>query len=923
MASRLLRNDAVPSEHDRHAREQDAGSANSSAIRATEDVLSGRQACSKDRGFVFQQPPSTGLPGLDEVLQGLRPGDNVVWMIEDVQDYAPLIVPYCQEARRSGMPPVYFHFARHVALLEPSNCGRFETIDPEGGFDQFVGRVLQVIEQVGTNGCFIFDCLSDLAADWFSDRMLGNFFMIVCPYLHRLGATAYFALMRQHHSMHATEPISDTANVVLEVFRSKDRLFIQPVKVEHRHSPTMYMLHFWGGDTFAPVTSSSTIAEVLSTAPKPWLEFTFRRVGIWGQTFQDAQATVEALKTGVSVDAAVQDELFGRLLRMMLTHEPRFERLAKQYFDLPQLVEIIGRMIGTGMIGGKSLGMLLARAILKASGPEWSRLLESHDSFYIGSDVFYTYLVQNDCWWLRRMDTDFESYLSRAAQVRERILAGGFPKYIVDQFEEMLDYFGQSPLIVRSSSLLEDSYGNAFSGKYDSVFLANQGAPEERLQAFLDAVRTVYASTMNEPSLTYRQYRNVLDRDEQMALLIQRVSGEMHGQLFFPQAAGVGFSFNPFVWQQDIDPEAGVLRLVLGLGTRAVDRTDDDYTRLVALNKPLRQPGNGSPQLNFSQRRVDVLDLAGNKLATRTAEEVTALLPPALQPLFVGTTASGQGGGAPDMLTFEGLLSHTGFAPSMKELCRLLEEAYEYPVDVEFTVNFTSDHEFRLNLLQCRPFQVKIEGEVHQVRLPDRLPPERVILETHGPIIGHSRDSVIDSLLYVRPEAYSELSMSDRYSLGRLIGRVVHILGAGERAQRIMLVGPGRWGTSMPSLGLPVTFNEIRKASVICELAMMHGGLVPDVSLGTHFFNDIVELDMLYLAIAPGRRGYTLNEQLVLDRRNQLAGLLPEADRWSGVLQLVDSGSWDEPGSIVLNVDSLRQHAVCHWRSGSSSQPAS
>ena len=198
------------------------------------------------------------------------------------------------------------------------------------------------------------------------------------------------------------------------------------------------------------------------------------------------------------------------------------------------------RMVGTGLIGGKTLGMLLGRAILRKAGASWSERLESHDSFFVGSDVFYTYLVQNGCWWLRRRHKDFEVVLQRAEEARQKILAGSFPDYIQQQFLEMLEYFGQSPLIVRSSSLLEDNYGNAFSGKYESVFLANQGTPQERLQALMRAVRTVYASAMSEEGLNYRLHHRLLDRDEQMALLVQRVSGEQHGSLFFPQTAGVG-----------------------------------------------------------------------------------------------------------------------------------------------------------------------------------------------------------------------------------------------------------------------------------------------------------------------------------------------------------------------------------------------
>ena len=169
---------------------------------------------------------------------------------------------------------------------------------------------------------------------------------------------------------------------------------------------------------------------------------------------------------------------------------------------------------------------------------------------------------------------------------------------------KMLEYFGQSPIIVRSSSLLEDAYGNAFSGKYESVFCANQGTPQDRLENFLNAIRKVYTSTLSEEALAYRAHWGLLDRDEQMAILVQRVSGSVYEDQFFPQIAGVGVSYNPYVWNSEIDPEAGMIRLVFGLGTRAVDRIDDDYTRIVALNAPSRRPEASSEDVRkFSQKK--------------------------------------------------------------------------------------------------------------------------------------------------------------------------------------------------------------------------------------------------------------------------------------------------------------------------------
>mgnify|MGYP000915259591 CR=1 FL=1 len=223
--------------------------------------------------------------------------------------------------------------------------------------------------------------------------------------------------------------------------------------------------------------------------------------------------------------------MFRKLLRMAFTRDEKLAKLAERHLRLEDLIAIKKRMIGTGLIGGKSAGMLLARKILVNHDRSWAGRLEEHDSFFIGSDFFYNYLVENNCWSVLRKQRHPETVLEGADEARKKILSGRFPGDIVDQFREMLDYFGQSPIIVRSSSLLEDNYGNAFSGKYESVFCANQGTPDQRLEDFVAAVRAIYASTMSREALEYRIHWGLLDSDEQMALLVQRVSGEIRGAL--------------------------------------------------------------------------------------------------------------------------------------------------------------------------------------------------------------------------------------------------------------------------------------------------------------------------------------------------------------------------------------------------------
>lgn len=848
---------------------------------------------------------STGLPGLDRTLQGLQAGDNVVWQVETVDEYLPFVLPYWEECLRQRRKLVYFRFARHRELIKDTRGALCVRLRPEDGFERFVGEMLDVIEAQGLAACYVFDWLSDLAVDWYSDRMLGNFFRITCPYLYDLKTIAYFGLRKDQHSFHATDPIHNTAQVILEVHRKRDQLYVHPQKVWQRYTPTLYMIHAWENNDFRPVTNSAQITDILATVPQPWLDFSVHRLGVWTRTFRQAQATLNAVRNGKK-SATEADAFFQRIVKMQMTRDERFVSLVRKYFDLGDMIEIMKRMIGTGLIGGKSLGMLLARAILKKASPALAEKLEGHDSFFIGSDVFYTYLVQNGCWWLRRRQKDYDLLLKNAEEARQKMLTGTFPDFIEDQFAEMLQYFGQSPIIVRSSSLLEDNYGNAFSGKYESVFCANQGSPPERLQAFMSAVRTVYASTMSPDGLDYRRHHGLLEQDEQMALLVQRVSGEMYGETYFPQLAGVGFSFNPFVWHEDIDPNAGMLRLVFGLGTRAVDRTDDDYTRLVALNAPLKRPeGKSGDARAFTQRRADILDLRANRLVARDFRDLAGVLPPSLLELLAE-----QGGSGPNdwVLNFDELLGRTELAQDLRQMLQILQEAYDYPVDTEFTINFLPDGRYRINLLQCRPFQVKIKGEGSRVRIPSHVRPENTVLESAGPIIGHSVATGIDRLIYVVPSVYSQMSMSQRYSVARAIGRLTHLERSGL-PPTIMLIGPGRWGTSMPSLGVPVSFAEINTVAIICELALMHEGLIPDISLGTHFFNDLVEMDMLYLAVSPGKPGHHLNENIILRCPNRLTDLLPSvADLAPAIWVIEQHGA----PPFYLNVDARTQKGLCY-----------
>ncbi len=839
---------------------------------------------------------TTGVPGLDAVLHGIEPGDNIVWEIDDIADYQALVGPYAAAAQANERHLVYFRFAEHPALLPESMAVERHDLNPAAGFEAFVRRVHEVIQRAGRGTMYVFDCLSHLARTWSSDQSLGNFFTLTCPRLWHLETVTYFGLYRDRHSAYALDPIRGTTQFMLDVFRLDERLYIRPVKVQHRSLDVMNTIHVRSGEVFLPVKDSAVLAQVLSRTQWPRLQ-SDRRIGYWRRLFHEAQTVADECRDGRCPQER-REEMLRQMRWALRVHRSGIAPLVERFLTLEDFLAIRDRMIGIGSVGGKTLGMLVARAIIRENDPDLASRLEVHDSFFVGAEVFITFLVQNDVWWLREQQKNPESFLKDLDKGRRRILEGKFPEAILEQFEGMLDYFGESPYIVRSSSILEDARGNAFSGKYESVFVANRGSREKRKQALLHAVRRVYASVLDEEALRYRKRRGLLDSEERMALLIMRVSGAAHGKYYYPQAAGVGLSFNPFAWHKDIDPQAGILRLVFGLGTRAVDRCDDDYTRLVALNALTRRPEADFDELcEHSQRRMDCLDLQESKFVSLPFQEVLAEQPEFPLDLYLTHTTEGF-----PLITFDRLLTETAVARDLRCLLQILESAYEHPVDIEFTVNFLVDGSYRIHLLQCRTFQIRREiGGISPTLLKTRT----TLLAAHSAVIGVSREQPLSRIVYIVTEKYASLPERDRYAVARLIGQINRLHPADDRG--LMLIGPGRWGTRSPSMGIPVSFTEISHASVVCEVVAMHESLIPDVSLGTHFFNDLVEHDMLYIAYFPKKAGNSIDDGWFRKVPSQLLKLEPSAARLSEVVRVIDCGDAGQP--VWLRADATAQEA--------------
>ena len=797
---------------------------------------------------------STGLEHLDNVLDSLRIGDNVVWRVDEISDYQALVNPFVMSALAAQRQIIYLRFGQHPPLVQPCEHVKIVDVDAYRGFEPFTRQIYQLITDYGRGAFYVFDCLSDLLSVWATDLMVGYFFKVICPYLYELDTVAYFAILSQRHSLATVGRIRATTQVLIDIHRTGPQCYVQPIKVWGRSSPTMFLPHIQKEDTFLPVINSSDATLLQKTLHQRQAQMQKRQLDYWDRLFWEAGELIETQAQGERAEV-----LLDRLLRVLLGQDEVLQTIARQYFSLRDLLDIRSRMIGTGHIGGKAAGMLLARKILlQHDGLTWSRYLEPHDSFYLGADVYYAYIVHNG-WWREFMLQKTETgYFTQAQFLEQAMLEGELPPEVGAELERMLDYYGQYPLLVRSSSLLEDGFGNAFAGKYESLFCVNQGSPNKRLAHLQAAIKRVFASTMSEDALAYRQQRGLAHHEEPMALLLQRVSGRYHAHYYMPDAAGVGISRNTFAWEPSMRPDAGMVRLVMGLGTRAVDRIEGDHACVVALDQPHKRPfATRSDAMQFSQHDVDVLNIRSNQLESiplRRLQQVVDDLPLAWcgEPQRSVQDITSQRAQAPQPtlwhVNFTPLLQRTPFVDLLQQLLKTLERTYNYPVDVEFTLHLQADGEPLINLVQCRPLQTL--GESLCVEVPTAVPPQQVFFQSQGDFMGGSIDQPLDRVIFVDPQQYSRLSTPQRFELARCIGRLNRATGSRE-ACPTLLVGPGRWGTTTPELGVPIRFADISKVMALVEVAAMGNGMVPDLSFGSHFFQDLVESRIAYVALFP------------------------------------------------------------------------
>ncbi len=608
------------------------------------------------------------------------------------------------------------------------------------------------------------------------------------------------------------------------------------------------------------------------------------------------------------------------LLRRFFTDQTEFISIAKDFVEIKDFYELTDKIIlpskSYGKLGGKSAGMFLASKIIakRARESELFKNIRIPKTWFIPSDGILHFLHYNELEEvIEQKYKEIEEIRREYPHIVQIFKNSDFSPDFINGVSVALDDFGEKPLVVRSSSLLEDKFGAAFSGKYKSLFLANQGSKNERLTALLDAISEVYASTFGPDPIEYRAERNLLDFHEEMGIMIQEVVGVKVGKYYLPSYAGVAFSNNEFRWSPRIKREDGLVRLVPGLGTRAVDRFIDDYPILIAPGQPnLRVNVSLHDKMKYTPQNIDVINLESNEFESQKVEQVikeTGSDYPNIrnlisiikdnhitQPFGFNTDYENDH----VIVTFEGLFQNGSFISQIKELLNTLQRGTQNPVDIEFASDGKDFY-----ILQCRS-QTKSK-EIQPDPIPRDIPAKKIIF-TANKYVSNGKVPEISHIVYVDPKSYYNLSSREELvEVGRAVSKLNKILPK----RKFILIGPGRWGSRGDiKLGVNVTYSDINNTAMLIEVAKQIGNYTPDLSFGTHFFQDLVEASIRYLPLYPDDDGTVFNEVFFRKSNNILEHLLPEYKHLDETVKVIDVTAVTDGNILKVLINAELEEAV-------------
>ncbi|MFH0899197.1 MAG: PEP/pyruvate-binding domain-containing protein [Pseudomonadota bacterium] len=512
--------------------------------------------------------------------------------------------------------------------------------------------------------------------------------------------------------------------------------------------------------------------------------------------------------------------------------------------------------LGSGSVGGKARGLAFVGSLLAREGlvdrfP--GLLIRTPRTVAVGTDEFDRFVEANDI----DRDADSETVLQQCLAGR---LSGSLMRDLWNALSQL-----NGPIVVRSSSLLEDSQLQPFAGIYATYMLPNNHRdPEVRFQELCKAVRAVFASTYSEDARAYIAGTSYSLEEEKMAVIIQEMVGNAYGDRFYPTIAGVGLSYNYYpVGHQRA--EDGLALLALGLGHTIVQgRTALQFSPAM----PGALPQYSSPQelLRYSQSHFYALDLGRTTVDFRRdpdsslrLHELEAAEQDGTLPLVASVYSreddvirDSLSLPGPRLVTFNNILKWDAIplAPALAEILRLCSKKLGCPVEIEFAVQTDgwraspSNGSSRrrtpcLYLLQVRPQATQLVDDI--VETGD-VAPEHVLCRTDRSL-GHGVIEDIKDIVFVKR---CDLECHETPRVAEQVGALNHRLQADRLPY--LLIGPGRWGSSDPRLGIPVKWAQIAGARVIVETSFLDREVEP--SQGAHFFHNVTSFRIGYLTIS-------------------------------------------------------------------------
>ncbi|MGF7145614.1 hypothetical protein HNQ56_004057 [Anaerotaenia torta] len=624
---------------------------------------------------------------------------------------------------------------------------------------------------------------------------------------------------------------------------------------------------------------------------------------------------MNAVKGNEMVSEATKRWLTVELIQRFLTDKPTMVANAQKYISIEALCNLLDNVVcspkSIGKIGGKGTGFFIANQIISAhskDNPEFSKI-KAPKTWYITSDELSNLIERNGLDELNEHKyRDILEIRTSYPRIIQMMKNSKFSSYILNELGQILDSCEGKPLIVRSSSVLEDQVDTSFSGKYKSLFITNTGTKAQRLQQLAESILEVYASLFNPDSIQYRKERNLIDCSEHMGIMIQEVAGTRVGPYFFPLYAGVAFSNNELRWSPRIKREDGLLRMVMGLGTRAVDRIGDDYPILISPGQP-NLPVNHSAEdlVRYSPQKMDVLDVENNRFLTLPIAQVIKEYGNQIphinyvasirkEDILVGVNSLTANFKSDELvITFDHLIRNTSMIKQIQSVLVLLKEKLGYPVDIEFASDGDS-----LYLLQCRPQSRNYDNK--PVAIPPDISYHKTVF-TADKFISNGKVTGIKTVIYVDPAQYSALEK--REDLVNVAYAVSHLNSILPR-KSFILMGPGRWGSRGDiKLGVPVAYSDINNTAMLIEIAAKESRFQPELSFGTHFFQDLVEENIKYLPLYPEDKHIIFNKSFFSNKKNFLEEMLPSYAHLSRVIRViqVEEACSDKELVVLMNAD--------------------